>query len=223
MFRCSYLLVVIVCFFISGCGTSAFTSRDTNPSIQDMTVAPHFWPWSPEALNTFATTSSRRLVLVKSTDYGENVISCAEPSPDVGEAFASAIANAIKIAAQVEGVPVELSNQYARTVATEITPLVYRTQGLQLYRDAMHNLCIDRMNGWVAKGTKGNSSANLDNPNSYERLRKYFFDESLKLINEELPIMKSSHEAFTERSKVGKAKVNIEDPIKTLKATTPPK
>jgi len=189
-----------------------------------MTVAPHFWPWSPNAVNTFATTSSRRLVIVKSMNYGNEVISCAEPSPDVGEAFASAIADAIKIAAQIEGVPIELSNQYAKTVATEITPLVYRTQGLQLYRDAIHNLCIDRMNGWVDEDrTNGNSSASPTTPNSYESLRKYFFDESITLIKKELPIMKSSHEAFSERSKVGDAKVNIEDIIKVLKTMSPPK
>ncbi len=35
---------------------------------------------------------------------------------------------------------------------TQITPLIYRTQSLQMYRDAIHSHCVDRMNGWYPEG-----------------------------------------------------------------------
>ncbi len=243
------LTTITVCaIMLSGCGASLFSDRKDNPSIQDLAVTPHFWPWSKNGVNTFSTTASRRMVLVKLGDWGDEVMTCAEPSPDVGEAFASAIADGIKIAAQTQGVPVELSNQYAKSVATQITPLVYRTQGLQLYRDAIHGLCVDKMNGWVASETdeiqfkkdgvpqfKSDGSpimikkipqltkdgALLADPSSYESQRKYFFDEAAKLISLEFPVMKATQAAFFEHSKAGEAKVNIDDATKLLNAVKP--
>jgi len=206
---------------LSGCGLSGIASRDTNPVIQDYAGNPIANMFRANIISTFATTASRRMVIIrenKDENGIKSISTCAEPSPDVGEAFASAIADGIKIAAQAEGVPVELSNQYARAVATQITPLVYRTQGLQLYRDAAHGLCIDKMNGWVKSAIDGVS---LSDPNSYESQRKYFFDQAASLISQELPIMQATQAAFFANAKVGEAKVNIEDVTKILNAVKP--
>ncbi len=164
---------------ISGCGVSAWTNRDTNPVVKDSTNNESFWPGVLESTSftTFSTTASRRMVIVLQ-DKGKTEV-CSEPSPDVGEAFASAVADAISVKAPIEGVPVELANQYARAVSTQIASLLTRTQGLQLYRDAMHNLCVDKLNRWFEKIREGS-------PESYESLRKHYFDQSVILITTEL-------------------------------------
>jgi hypothetical protein len=177
-------LVVVCVASISGCGISQFTHRDTNPVVEDDTNnAGHWWGRSDEStsFSTFSTTASRRMVVVLQKSDKTEV--CSEPSPDVGEAFASAIADAINVKAPIEGVPVELSNQYARAVSTQIASLIYRTQGLQLYRDAMHNLCVDKMNLWF-------EDIKVENPESYESLRRHYFDKSVTLIEAELKNIK---------------------------------
>ena len=87
--------------------------------------------------NVFATTAGRRLIIV--TQSKDGLLTCAEPPPDVSEAFASTIAAGLRAAgaaasASGEKLSAELAAQYGRAVATQIAPLLYRTQGLQLYR-----------------------------------------------------------------------------------------
>jgi len=168
---------------ISGCGVSAYTQRDTNPVVKDNTNNESLGGLFEKAINpqtftTFSTTASRRIVVVLQDKKDTKL--CSEPSPDVGEAFVSAVADAINVKVPIEGVPVELSNQYARAVSTQIASLLTRTQGLQLYRDAMHNLCVDRLNKWL--------TVNEKDPNSYESLRQHYFDKSLALIMLELAV-----------------------------------
>ena len=192
---------ILICTtsLLSGCGSSLFAHRDTNPNIQDGTIPPHILPWNKTMLNTFSTTASRRMVLAKYENTGDTLLTCAEPPPDVGEAFASAVADTLTAKAPIEGVPVEVSNAYSRAVSTQIASLIYRTQGLQLYRDAMHNLCVDRMNGWVVGKAKKDRPlpqteplANLPgiDENSYESLRLHYFNQSVALIQAELGNMK---------------------------------
>ncbi|MEI6054399.1 MAG: hypothetical protein WCQ49_03510 [Candidatus Saccharibacteria bacterium] len=154
MFNKSILLVIP--FFLSGCGVSYFSHRETNPSIEGLITNPNIirWPWQDSnTVFSNSTTASRRIALVNIKQTGwtkEEMTTCAEPSPDVGEAFATAISDALKLAVTEpkSGINGTLSNDYARTAMTQITPLLYRTQSLQLYRDAIHYHCIDRMNGW---------------------------------------------------------------------------
>lgn len=222
MLKISHIyLIFSLSTLTSGCGLSGIAYRDTNPVIQDYAGNPIANMFRANIISTFATTASRRMVIIRENkdEHGiKSISTCSEPSPDVGEAFASAIADGIKIAAQTQGVPIELSNQYARAVATQITPLIYRTQGLQLYRDTAHGLCIDKMNGWVKSAIDG---VPLTDPNSYESQRKYFFDEAAKLIKAELPTMQATQTAFFENSKAGDAKINIEDVTKILDAVKP--
>jgi len=217
------LVIVMIIGSSSGCGLSVIASRESNPVIQDYAGNPVANIFKSNIISTFATTASRRIVLVREykDENGEKIVAiCAEPSPDVGEAFSSAIADAIKVAAPIEGVPVEVSNQYAKAVATEITPLVYRTQGLQLYRDAIYSLCIDKINGWGGLATEDTVlPVTIEN---YESLRKYFFDQAITLIKEELPVMQATQAAFFEHSKAGEQKVNVEDVTKILNAVKPP-
>ncbi len=190
---------------LSGCaGLSMFAHRDTNPLIQDITVGNA--PWRKAMMNTWATTASRRMIIVKLDDYGKTLTTCAEPPPDVAETFASAVANAIAAKLPIKGVPVELSNQYARTVATQIAPLIFRSQGLQLYRDSMHGLCIDRLNGWTEA-------------DSYKTLSQYYFDKSIELIKSELTNIKDV--TTTKGGDVSNIDTVVDSTVKLLNAVRP--
>lgn len=212
-------LTTLLAASLNGCGTSAWSQRDTNPSIQDQVYSSNVFKTifgSPRSVNTFATTASRRIVIVSESETKgkSELLTCSEPPPDVGEAFASTIADGFKLAASDphSGVTADLSNQYARAVATQIAPLVYRTQGLQVYRDGLHSLCIDKLNGWFA----GSDSTYLEE-------KKYLMDQAFALIKAELPIMGKAQEAFYQNVKAGigiDALQKIADVVKSSSTTT---
>ena len=108
----------------------------------------------------------------------------------------SAIADGFKITANDphSGITPTLSNQYARAVATQIAPLLYRTQGLQVYRDGLHSLCIDKMNGWLG---------GHDKETTYITEKRYLMDEAIKLIQAEFKIMETVQAALKQNAKAG--------------------
>ena len=201
-------LVIICAASISGCGTSYLASRDTNPVIQDYATT-NLTSFNRAVV--FATTASRRLAIVAEDKHAlGKVVTCAEPPPDVGEAFASAIAAGIHAAGSATPatgteISVDVAGQYGRSVATQIAPLIYRTQGLQLYRDSIYKLCIDRMNNWI-------------NEDLYNFDSKYRFDEAIKLIEKELALMEKTVNAFYPNAKAGEAKVKVDDVVSRLEA-----
>src|SRR5262249_4717569 len=123
-----------------------------------------------------------------------------------------------KLAAQEpkSSITADLANQYARAVATQIAPLLYRTQGLQLYRDGLHNLCIDKMNRWIGK----------DDEEKYLAQKQALLDKAIELIKAELPIMKEAQQAFYQNAKAGIGIAELQKIAEVLKssaaATTPP-
>jgi hypothetical protein len=128
----------------------------------------------------------------------------------VGEAFAAAIATGFKASATVTPVSGgsgtgELAAEFGRAVATQIAPLLYRTQGLQLYRDAIYKLCIDRMNGWISDP-------------DYKTEKQDKFDKSYQLIEKELTTMDKVVGAFYENAKAGNAQVTVNEIVKILEA-----
>jgi hypothetical protein len=203
-----FVLLSLCAVSMVGCGFSWIASRDTNPVIQDYTTPAVIYPTS---VNIFATTASRRLAIIKENKAKDSFVTCAEPSPDVGEVFAAAIAAGLKASATVTPVSGgsgtgELATEFGRAVATQIAPLLYRTQGLQLYRDSIYKLCIDKMNGWIT------------DQKEYENERNERFKQAIELIKMELPIMEKSAEAFYANVKAGNAQVNVNDLVKILDA-----
>jgi len=193
---------------VHGCGASFIASRDTNPVIQDYATTSLF---SFDRSVVFATTASRRLaVIAADKNAAGKILTCAEPPPDVGEAFASAVAAGLQAAGSVTPatgtkVSADVAAQYGRSVATQIAPLLYRTQGLQLYRDSIYKLCIDRMNGWISE-------------QQYHSERKVRFDTAVELIKAELPLMQETAKSYYMNVKAGEAKVNVEDVVRILEA-----
>ncbi|HSB58452.1 MAG TPA: hypothetical protein VLD66_02520, partial [Methyloceanibacter sp.] len=94
----------------------------------------------------------------------------------------------------------------ARQVTTEIAPLIYRTQGLQLYRDAQFGLCIDRLNGDLPK-------------EEYEQAKRDRFNRALELIRFEIPYMKEASVEYFKSVQAGENKIDI-DKLKALLART---
>ncbi len=111
---------------------------------------------------------------------------CAEPPPDVGETFASLISDATKLAATEPktGVNGTLSNDYARAVTTQISPLLYRTNALQIYREAVHGLCVDAMNG------------KYPDIADYNEKKINLFDKTIELLKIEIPLVVNAQTAF---------------------------
>ena len=205
------LITLTSCASISGCGSSFLSSRDTNPVIHDYSVT----SISPLlTTDIFATTASRRTVLVTpvtNRNGVKQIVTCAEPSPDVGEAVSSTIAAALKASssvAQNSGNPAsaDAAAQFGRAAATQIAPLLYRTQGLQLYRDTLYKLCIDRMNNWIT-------------PEEYNAAKAENLNIALDLIKAELPIMEKTVSSFYTNAKAGNSEIKIDDAIKIIDAT----
>lgn len=198
------LNLVLLSTSLAGCGTSLFSYRESNPVIRNWVSTT---PFFPGAVTTFATTASRRMALIRD-DKGYFEI-CSEPPPDVGEAFASAIAAGLAASGSVTqpaGAKAsnELAAQYAHAVATQIAPLIYRTQGLQLYRDANYFLCVDKMNNWVSQ-------------TDYVRYKNEHFNEALELIKTEIPNMATASSAFFTNVKAGQT-IDITQLLKILEA-----
>jgi len=168
-----FLAIFAVPMALQGCGTTILSSRESNPVIQDFAYR---WLSDDSALST---TASRRLALMSyrknGTDGRTNLITCAEPPPDVGETFAKALAAQLEVAAPKAAGDAKLAVGFGEQIATAIAPLMVRTQGLQILRDTAFTLCVDYMNGWIPDSE------------TYMRIKEARFDKAVKLIEAELP------------------------------------
>lgn len=103
-------------------------------------------------VTTFATIPSRRVVfLTEHQKESGKIILCAEPAADVSDNIASSLAQAVTAKGPTTGKKsaAEVAASISKTLATTAQHLFKRTQGLQLYRDGMYNLCQARMNGII--------------------------------------------------------------------------
>ena len=159
-------LLVISATSLSGCGVRYFSDRTTDPVIEDY-IRPSMS--DREEFGVLSITSTKRNAYVKLLKNGEVGVVCAEPPPDVGEAFAKTWA--ANLSGEANGAKGTAALNFS--AATAIAPLLYRSQGLQLYRDAVSHLCFEYMNGMIDK------SALLEE----ERTR---WKDSVGVIKEEL-------------------------------------
>ena len=164
--------VILVGFAGLAGGCSFFTPPMERPIIEDHALG---------NVNAFSLIPSRRMVIVKRDSQGDPstapIAVCAEPAPDVTDNLASTFASSL--AASVPGSTgagkaVELGIALERTLQTFAQVLFKRTQGLQLYRDRMSQLCIARMNGYLTNET-------------YIRNANEAYASVIPLIEKELP------------------------------------
>lgn len=198
---------------LSGCGMSFFSDRETNPIIQDIATS------DAREINVYGTTASRRIVLTRenlngaSSNATDSFTMCAEPPPDVAETFAAALAGGLRSGVDLtQGTDTkagaEIAGQFARQLSTQIAPLIFRTQGLQLYRDAQFGLCVDRLNNTI-------------NNDQYMNEKNARFNRAVELIDKELPLMKEVAMEYYKSVKSGESKINVSDLKELLAAVKP--
>jgi hypothetical protein len=121
---------------LSGCGLNIFSSPKSPVVIDDI----------ESRIGTLAVSTDRRVVLVRLEKDAASAAGrfCAEPPLDTDQNVTNALAtirdlSTDKIDASVKA---ELTRNFSQISHT----LVRRTQGLQLYRAAMYNLCQNYLN-----------------------------------------------------------------------------
>jgi len=167
-----YLFVVLISLsmlLFSGC--AHFTSPKEQPVIED-TI------WLSRVLrartaSVFSLTPERRTVLIM-PDPGENLRICAEPPPDVAENLTSSIRFLAELQVKHPEIPVGVSAEFYRAFASSAMRLFYRSQGIQLFRDGMYNLCQAYMNKAIDK-------------EKYMEKYKELLDSAKALIEKEIP------------------------------------
>lgn len=157
---------------LSGCGLGIFASPKA-PVIEDKVGS-----WPHYQVGTLAVTTDRRMVLVKLKDTdGQQGKFCSEPPPDAGQNVSSALSSLLDVSS--EKIDTDIKLELAKSFATNFQSFIKRSQGLQLYRDAMYHLCQSYLNGSVTD-------------NDMKALSETFFTQAVQLIEKELDITKGN-------------------------------
>ena len=128
---------------LSGCGLNIFASPKSPVVIDDI----------ESRVGTLAVSADRRVVLVR---LEENAASeagrfCAEPPLDVDQNVTNALAAIRDLS--TDKLDASVKEELTRTFSQISHTLVKRTQGLQLYRAAMYNLCQNYLNHAIKEET----------------------------------------------------------------------
>lgn len=155
-------LLVIMLISLSGCGASLFSTRQTNPVVAEYLGV---WPL-PGAVGILSPDASRRITIIRLDDADKDYSDgkwqigefCAEPPPDAmvntASQFAQALAAKIKVPdPQGGGVAAEGSGQeqFVQQIASAMSPLLRRSQGLQWARDNLSFVCNAHLNRVISK------------------------------------------------------------------------
>jgi len=154
-------LILFISMSLLGCGSRIFTARGSNPVLED-----YVGTWPNREVGTLATDAAHRVTVIRMAEGQENSEQkwqrgefCAEPPPDamvnLAGAFGKAIAAKIKIPDPTAGATAisEGSGQteFYRTIATIMSPLLRRSQGLQWNRDNLSFTCNAYLNRVITK------------------------------------------------------------------------
>ena len=160
---------LILFLILGGCA-----NNPSNPVIKDQIMN----------VGTLATDASRRVVLVTTTyDKDKLMIStfCAEPSPDVSIGVLSTLQTAVEGAVKINPTSPDIAAKVDidKSIQTAMQGLFTRTQGVQLFRDGLFNLCIDYVNGAMT-------------PDDYKLRYDALLDKASELIKLELTLLYST-------------------------------
>ncbi len=125
-FLCHIICVVSIGAVVSGCGSRHFSSRPTNPLIEDRV---RMGPSGGQKMSVLTSRADRRTILV----FDKEEI-CAEPSPDVAEAVYS------QTVAELATKTVNVAA--GSTLQTALMQLSRRSQGLDFYRTGAFVNCM---------------------------------------------------------------------------------
>lgn len=145
-------LAAALCGAVSGC------SNDRPPLIEEYTGTG--WLTRSAVMSNISTDASYRsayILLQNGVTRPESAEDrrrfpgqfCPEPPPDVAQAVSAAISAALKgeinVPAGQTGGSVEAG--FDKAVATAVSPLIQRSQGLQFFRDQAFYTCVAYLNG----------------------------------------------------------------------------
>ena len=153
-------------FFFSGC--AFFTPPKQHP-------VKHDWagPWlRKKATHVFSMTPERRTVIVMPKHPEEKVKFCAEPPPDVAENLVSTLRFLAE--ASAKNPEFKASADLYKAISATPSSLFIRSQGVQLLRDGLYNLCQACINGAINQG-------------EYSKKYTELLKASLELIKLEIP------------------------------------
>lgn len=133
-------------------GCSFLTPPKEKPVIQDYVGTSII---GEKTTHVFSLTPERRTVIVipskiKSQETGKiekTVKFCAEPPPDVAESLADTFRFIAE--AQLKKPDIGAGVEFYRAFTSTAMKLFYRSQGIQLFRDGMYNICQAYMNGVI--------------------------------------------------------------------------
>ncbi len=154
-----WVLVLLLSVSLLGCGWRVFSPRETNPVLEDYVAT-----WFNREVGTLATDAAHRITVIRMAegqgpDKWQRGEFCAEPPPDamvnIAGAFGAALAARIKLPNQTGGATAIAEGsgetEFYRTIATIMSPLLRRSQGLQWSRDNLSFVCNAYLNRVINK------------------------------------------------------------------------
>jgi hypothetical protein len=150
--------------FLSGCST--FTPPKEQPVIEDKIG---------ENFGTLAVTAERRIIIFgRDKSKKDEKLVCAEPSPDVAESLVSSLKAVAQASVNKGDAETKAGLEISKSLATAISSVFTRSQGVQFFRDNMYALCQAHLNGVV-------------NPKQFNEMYLQITKYSYELIAKELP------------------------------------
>ncbi|MCZ6801288.1 MAG: hypothetical protein O7F12_12455 [Nitrospirae bacterium] len=195
-----FVMLVFLAFNLTACGTTWFANPVTNPVIEDKVGK-----WGEEVVGTLAVKADRRIVLVKLQPDSQF---CAEPPPDVAENITKELALALeaKVKEPQSGIDATGKVDLNDKLLIKIQELIKRTQGVDLYRTGMYDICQNFLNGAITAAGVSEQS-------------KLLLEASTKLIALELELTAKTTQAQAQAQEA-QAKATLAQ-IKATKAKPP--
>jgi hypothetical protein len=156
---------IISLLMLSGCGLNMFAGSKSPVVIDHV----------GDRVGTLAVTTDRRVVLVRLQENSASEAGrfCAEPPLDADQNVTGALAAMRDLS--TDKIEASVKVELARSFAHIFPAFIRRTQGLQLYREAMYNLCQNYLNHAINKDVLEAQSMKV-------------FEVSVKLIEQELTL-----------------------------------
>jgi hypothetical protein len=161
------LLLGVMVAMMEGC--ALLSSPAWVPVVEPASLGSGRFIGEDKRVGTLATVAQRRLALVK---FGDGKF-CAEPPPDVADSVSATLSAALSGG----NGKINAAGEMVHDFATAAKQLLYRSQGLQLYRDGMFSLCVAYLNKAISE-------------EEFKHSHKELLTIAGDLIKTELPLLK---------------------------------
>lgn len=136
-----FILTFLCCTTVVLTGCAAFTSPKEHPAIEDKIG---------ENFGVLSVTAERRAIIFGRAGANAGRI-CAEPSPDVAESLVSSLKVIAEATAKRGDIEAKAGFEFGKSLATAVSTLFVRSQGIQFMRDSTYALCQAHLNGMLTE------------------------------------------------------------------------